>query len=220
MPVGAGVQEPQRTPGRATRAVQHDHQSLALVRGRYHSPTRCPTTWHPWTSLVDDPHRPTYALIDLDPGATTTWDELLVLARLHRTALHHLRITARPKTTGRGGIHIWVPITAEYGFDETRAWVQRLSIPPDPALRPADPGGDVGAVHGRVAVVPVRHGRRRIGRHHVVPVVVVAAVVVGVTGRVGIGAVPSSPGEAFARRRSGNVGPGPGAVVTRSCAAP
>src|SRR4051794_36692100 len=40
--------------------------------------------WHAWTSKVDKPHQPTYALIDLDPGDHTTWDELLVLARLHR----------------------------------------------------------------------------------------------------------------------------------------
>jgi bifunctional non-homologous end joining protein LigD len=83
--------------------------------------------WHPWTSLVDQPHRPTYALIDLDPGTTTRWEELLVLARLHRTAFEHLGVTARPKVTGRRGIQIWVPIAARYTFDETRAWVQRLS---------------------------------------------------------------------------------------------
>jgi bifunctional non-homologous end joining protein LigD len=83
--------------------------------------------WHPWTSQVDDPHRPTYALIDLDPGNTTDWDDLLVLARLHRTALEHLGVTARPKVTGRRGIQIWVPIAIGPDFDDTRTWVQRLS---------------------------------------------------------------------------------------------
>ncbi|MCA2214216.1 non-homologous end-joining DNA ligase LigD [Jidongwangia harbinensis] len=83
--------------------------------------------WHPWTSRVDAPDRPTYALIDLDPGGTTSWDDLLVLARLHRTAFQHLGVTARPKVTGRRGIQIWVPIAAGPSFDETRAWVERLS---------------------------------------------------------------------------------------------
>ena len=36
--------------------------------------------------------RPTYALVDLDPGEQTTWEDLLVLARLHRTALEHLGV--------------------------------------------------------------------------------------------------------------------------------
>lgn len=83
--------------------------------------------WHPWTSLVDEPHRPTYALLDLDPGGTTSWDDLLVLARLHRTAFEHLGIRAAPKVTGRRGIQIWVPIASGPSFDETRAWVEQLS---------------------------------------------------------------------------------------------
>ena len=33
-----------------------------------------------------------------------------MLARLHRTALEHLGVRARPKVTGRRGIQIWVPI--------------------------------------------------------------------------------------------------------------
>ena len=83
--------------------------------------------WHAWTSRIDDPHLPSYALIDLDPGTSTTWDDILVLARLHRTAFEHLDMTARPKLTGRRGIQIWVPITTGPTFDDTRAWVEKLS---------------------------------------------------------------------------------------------
>jgi bifunctional non-homologous end joining protein LigD len=83
--------------------------------------------WHAWTSRIDAPRQPTYALIDLDPGADTTWKDLLVLARLHRTAFEHLGVAARAKVTGRRGIQIWVPIAPGPSFDETRAWVERLS---------------------------------------------------------------------------------------------
>jgi bifunctional non-homologous end joining protein LigD len=83
--------------------------------------------WHAWTSLTDQPHRPTYALIDLDPGETTSWQDLLVLARLHRTAFEHLGLCARAKVTGRRGIQIWVPIARGPDFAATRAWVERLS---------------------------------------------------------------------------------------------
>jgi bifunctional non-homologous end joining protein LigD len=83
--------------------------------------------WHAWTSPVSAPHCPSYALIDIDPGERTTWDDLLVLARLHRTALEHLDITARAKVSGRRGIQIWVPIVQGPTFDETRAWVEQLS---------------------------------------------------------------------------------------------
>jgi bifunctional non-homologous end joining protein LigD len=83
--------------------------------------------WHPWTSMTDRPHQPTYALIDLDPGQQTTWQELLVLARLHRTAFEHMGIVARAKVTGGRGLQIWVPIARGPDFAHTRGWVERLS---------------------------------------------------------------------------------------------
>jgi bifunctional non-homologous end joining protein LigD len=83
--------------------------------------------WHAWTSQVDQPHQPTYALIDLDPGGATSWSDLLALARLHRTAFEHLGVRARAKVTGRRGIQIWVPIVRGPDFAGTRAWVERLS---------------------------------------------------------------------------------------------
>ena len=83
--------------------------------------------WHAWTSLADEPRRPTYALVDLDPGQDTSWDDMLTLASLHRTAFQTLGVAAFPKVTGRRGIQIWVPIERGPGFDETRAWVEKLS---------------------------------------------------------------------------------------------
>jgi bifunctional non-homologous end joining protein LigD len=83
---------------------------------------------HPWTSRIDDPDHPTYALIDIDPGEKTSWDETLTLARLYRTALGHLGLRAAPKTTGKRGIQVWVPIArGRYTFRETTDWVEQLS---------------------------------------------------------------------------------------------
>jgi bifunctional non-homologous end joining protein LigD len=83
--------------------------------------------WHAWTARADKPRCPTYALIDIDPGSATAWDDVLVLARLHRTALEHLGVRAQPKVTGRRGIQIWIPVAPGPSFEETTAWVQQLS---------------------------------------------------------------------------------------------
>ncbi|HET7305088.1 MAG TPA: non-homologous end-joining DNA ligase, partial [Segeticoccus sp.] len=83
--------------------------------------------WHPWTSRTDEPDHPTYALFDIDPGERTSWEEVLELARLHRTAFEHLHIRAYPKVTGRRGIQIWVPIRRGPSFDDTRQWVEQVS---------------------------------------------------------------------------------------------
>ncbi|MHB2024980.1 MAG: DNA polymerase domain-containing protein [Mycobacteriales bacterium] len=83
--------------------------------------------WHAWTSRIEAPRLPTYALIDLDPGTATSWEDLLVLARLHRSALEHLGVLGVPKLTGRRGIQIWIPIATGASFEQTRAWVEQLS---------------------------------------------------------------------------------------------
>jgi bifunctional non-homologous end joining protein LigD len=82
---------------------------------------------HPWTSALPDVHQPTWALIDIDPGPATSFDDVLVLARLYRVALEHLGVAAMPKVTGQRGVQIWVPVRAGYSFDDTRAWVEKLS---------------------------------------------------------------------------------------------
>jgi len=83
--------------------------------------------WHAWTSRTDEPDKPTYALVDIDPGPATSWDDVLLLARLHRTALDHVHVRGQPKVTGRHGIQIWIPVARGPSFAETRAWVQQLS---------------------------------------------------------------------------------------------
>ncbi|MEO5840340.1 MAG: DNA polymerase ligase N-terminal domain-containing protein [Acidimicrobiales bacterium] len=82
---------------------------------------------HPWTSTARAPHQPSWAMIDIDPGAKSTFDDVIVLARLHRTALEHLGIKAGAKVTGKRGIQILIPVADGYTFDDTRAWVEKLS---------------------------------------------------------------------------------------------
>ena len=102
------------------RGRQGGHPRLAGAGGGDRAPS------------LDVAHRsrrdePTFALIDIDPGEQTTWEEVLVLARLYRTALEHLGVIGLPKVTGKRGIQIWVPVSRGYRFDETRDWVEQLS---------------------------------------------------------------------------------------------
>ena len=82
---------------------------------------------HAWTTRLDEPMHPTFALIDIDPGEATTWDETLTLARLFRAALEHLKVRGYPKTTGRRGIQVWIPVEPRYTFRETSDWIEGLS---------------------------------------------------------------------------------------------
>jgi bifunctional non-homologous end joining protein LigD len=82
---------------------------------------------NPWTSRVDDVQEPTWALVDIDPGSETRFPQVRELARLYCVALDHLGVVGAPKVTGKRGVQIWIPIKSGYSFDDTRAWVEKLS---------------------------------------------------------------------------------------------
>ncbi|HUG48379.1 MAG TPA: DNA ligase D [Candidatus Limnocylindria bacterium] len=82
---------------------------------------------HPWTSSTEAYKRPTYALVDIDPGDKTSWEEVIALTRLFRTALEHLGVVGVPKVTGKRGLQVWVPVKPIYTFEQTRDWVEGLS---------------------------------------------------------------------------------------------
>ncbi len=125
---GSGTRRRPPTPPNGSRGGTTPTQ-IRERRRRTPWPTRPPrSAWlanfgavelHPWTTRVEDHLRPTYALFDVDPGTETTWDEVLALGRLHRTALEHLGVRGFPKVTGRRGMQIWVPIVPRYSFAET-----------------------------------------------------------------------------------------------------
>ena len=66
-------------------------------------------------------------MVDIDPGTSSSFDDVVTLAQLHRTALEHLGVEACPKVTGSRGIQIWIPVAGRYAFDDTRRWVESLS---------------------------------------------------------------------------------------------
>jgi len=114
--------DPSAKPGHTTSYLVIDEPAALVWAANYGA-----LEWHAWTSRTASPDSPTYALIDIDPGSATSWDEVLVLARLHRTALEHLRVRAQPKVTGRRGIQIWIPVVEGLTYHDTRTWVEQLS---------------------------------------------------------------------------------------------
>lgn len=113
---------PDAKEGRTTTYLVADEPAALVWVANYGA-----LEWHAWTSLAADPGSPTCALIDIDPGSATSWEDVLVLARLHRTALEHLDVRSQPKVTGRRGIQIWIPVRTGLTYQDTRIWVEQLS---------------------------------------------------------------------------------------------
>jgi bifunctional non-homologous end joining protein LigD len=114
--------DPDAEPGKTSTYLVVDEPAALVWAANFGA-----LEWHAWTALASDPASPSYALIDIDPGTATSWDDMLTLARLHRTALEHVGVRAGVKVTGRRGIHLWIPVAAGLTFADTRAWTEQLS---------------------------------------------------------------------------------------------
>src|SRR5207253_440056 len=76
-------------------------------------------TYHVFASRLSSLHEPDYAMIDLDPGARTTWwDELVEVALAVRSVLELLELPSVVKTSGQRGLHVLVPLAAGHTFEQ------------------------------------------------------------------------------------------------------
>jgi bifunctional non-homologous end joining protein LigD len=74
---------------------------------------------HPWFSRVDRPERPDILAFDLDPseGGPPVARAALVLHQV----LGELGLAGAVKTSGKRGLHVYVPVQRRYSFGELRA---------------------------------------------------------------------------------------------------
>jgi bifunctional non-homologous end joining protein LigD len=115
------------TSGAGSSAGGRDYAVVDSAAGLAWLANEAAIDLHPSAFLVGAPDRPTWAFVDIDPGESTSWEDVLILARLYRTALEHLGLAGFPKVTGQRGIQIWIPVRPSYTFDQTRDWVGVLS---------------------------------------------------------------------------------------------
>jgi bifunctional non-homologous end joining protein LigD len=82
--------------------------------------------FHLWGSLAPELAQPDLAIFDLDAGSTASFDVLREAAlRLH-DALEQAGIRGYPKTSGGGGLHIFVPLAPGYTFEHVRRWAKAM----------------------------------------------------------------------------------------------
>jgi bifunctional non-homologous end joining protein LigD len=82
---------------------------------------------HPWYSRFDKPEYPDWSVVDLDPAEGATFQDVVAVARVVKTALDHLKLKGLLKTTGQSGLHVYIPIERRYTLDESRGFVEKLA---------------------------------------------------------------------------------------------
>jgi bifunctional non-homologous end joining protein LigD len=81
---------------------------------------------NPWMSRAGNLDHPDWMLLDLDP-VETSFDQIVEATLLVRELLNNLGLKGYPKTTGGDGMHVYVPLDAEYSYDQVRSFAELLS---------------------------------------------------------------------------------------------
>jgi bifunctional non-homologous end joining protein LigD len=82
---------------------------------------------HAWSSRASTLETPDWMVLDLDPkGAPFT--DVVRVARVVKETLDDLGIPSYPKTSGATGLHILVPMGAQYTHEESRTFARVLAM--------------------------------------------------------------------------------------------
>ncbi len=83
-------------------------------------------TFHGWASRVASLANPDWAIIDLDPGTSTTWPQLIEVALAVRALLELLEVPSVVKTSGQKGLHVLVPLGPGHSTAEAFEFAERV----------------------------------------------------------------------------------------------
>jgi bifunctional non-homologous end joining protein LigD len=78
---------------------------------------------NPWNSRADRLDRPDWYVIDLDPG-DNTFEEVIEVAKVVREVLELSCEESYVKTSGKTGLHIYVPLAGAYTYDQVRPFAE------------------------------------------------------------------------------------------------
>ncbi len=76
--------------------------------------------FHPWNSRRADTEKPDEWRIDLDPMPDASFDAVRRAAHVSHEVLDELGATGYPKTSGGRGLHVYVRIAPDHGFQDVR----------------------------------------------------------------------------------------------------
>jgi bifunctional non-homologous end joining protein LigD len=75
---------------------------------------------NPWLSRVSSPGSPDHCVIDLDPDEQNTFDQVIEAALMVKRIIDALGAPSFPKTSGSTGIHIYIPLSAGYTYEQSQ----------------------------------------------------------------------------------------------------
>jgi bifunctional non-homologous end joining protein LigD len=77
-------------------------------------------------SRVDDREKPDFILFDIDPEPPATFKDAIDVSLLLKESLDQLGLQSYPKTSGKKGLHIVIPVKREYTYRRTREFAHAI----------------------------------------------------------------------------------------------
>jgi bifunctional non-homologous end joining protein LigD len=82
---------------------------------------------NPWNSKIDTLENPDYILFDLDP-VEVDFDDVVKVAREINELCEELDIPSFCKTSGKRGLHIYLPLGARYDFEQIKIFAELIAV--------------------------------------------------------------------------------------------
>lgn len=82
---------------------------------------------NPWNSRIKHLDKPDWIVIDLDPEGVT-FKDVITVAQTVKAVCDEWGIASYPKTSGKTGIHIFIPMQAKYSYEQARTFAHLLVI--------------------------------------------------------------------------------------------
>ena len=114
----------------------------------------------PWASRVGSLDRPDYMVLDLDPGPSVQFSQTVEVALAVRRVLDKLGTASCVKTSGKRGLHVYVPFGRRYSFQQAKLFAEiiaHLVHRKLPALTTLDPRTELR--QGRIYLDTTRNSR-------------------------------------------------------------
>jgi bifunctional non-homologous end joining protein LigD len=80
---------------------------------------------NPWFSRIQSPDNPDYCIIDLDPDKNT-FDQVISAALEVKKVLDAIDVPSYCKTSGSTGMHIYIPLDAQYDYDQSQMFARLI----------------------------------------------------------------------------------------------
>lgn len=80
---------------------------------------------NPWFSRIQAEDNPDYCIIDLDPDKNT-FDQVVQAALEVKKVLDTLKVPSYPKTSGSTGMHIYIPLAAQYSYEQSQMFANLI----------------------------------------------------------------------------------------------